>query len=404
MRLPTVSVIMASYNHADFVRQAIESVLSQQGVDFEFLISDDGSTDQTRDIIDSINDERIRFFPNEVNRGACVVTNELIGHASGEFIALINSDDYWSAPDKLAYQVQTLREKPDVGACFGRVTFIDKDGIEIDKSAYPFSAIFNQENRSQGKWLRHFFVLGNCICHPTMLIRKICYSELGLYNNRLRQLPDFDMWIRLVKRYQIHISERKLINFRILPGENASCQTTANNTRIFNEYFLIAENFFKDVNRQQLIEGFSDLLIVKDVPSEAHLDIEKTMLFFVENPWLGKPYALRGLLNMYKLLNDAKYHYLLANTYQIGDHWFHHKMSQIDILRFKEVVDMVNLKVAENHAKEIQNLTDSVIFLEKELSNSKRDFVEISTSRSWRVTKPLRILKQFIKRLAFRVL
>jgi glycosyltransferase involved in cell wall biosynthesis len=404
MRLPTVSVIMASYNHADFVKQAIESVLAQQGVDFEFLIADDGSTDQTREVIASIKDERIQFFPNEVNRGACIVTNELIGRASGEFIALINSDDYWCTPEKLAYQVQILREKPDVGACFGRAIFIDKDGIEIDKTEYPFAAIFNQENRSQGKWLRHFFVLGNCICHPTMLIRKICYTELGLYNNRLRQLPDFDMWIRLIKRYQIHVSDRKLINFRILPGENASCQTAANNARIFNEYFLIAENFFKDVTRQQLIEGFSDLLIVKDVPSEAHLNIEKTMLFFVENSWLGRPYVLLGLLNMFRLLNDNECHYLLVSAYGIEDHWFHNKMSKLDILRFNETSNTNSLKLSEDHANEIQNLTDSINFLQKKLSYSEGEIVKICTSTSWQVTKPLRSLGQFIRNLVFRVL
>ena len=85
MNAPTVSVIMATYNHADFVAQSIQSVLLQRNVDFEFLIADDGSVDRTREVVASIHDKRIRFFPNEVNRGACVVTNELIGRASGEF-------------------------------------------------------------------------------------------------------------------------------------------------------------------------------------------------------------------------------------------------------------------------------------------------------------------------------
>ena len=120
MKSPMISVIMATYNHADFVKQAIESVLEQREVDFEFLIADDGSIDKTREIVATMSDERIQFFPNKKNRGACIVTNELIERASGEFIALINSDDYWSFSDKLAYQVQIMRENPIVGACFGR--------------------------------------------------------------------------------------------------------------------------------------------------------------------------------------------------------------------------------------------------------------------------------------------
>jgi len=335
MKLPTVSVIMATYNHADFVKQAVESVLSQQGVDFEFLIADDGSADRTREVVFAIKDERIHFFPNEKNRGACIVTNELIESSSGEFIALINSDDYWVGQDKLAYQVQIMQEMPTVGACFGRARFVDKNGQDIDKGSLSFGTVFDQENRSQGQWLRRFFDLGNCICHPTMLIRKSCYEELGIYNNRLRQLPDFDMWIRLVKRYEIFISNRELINFRILPGENASGQTTTNSIRTINEHFLIADSFFDGARSEQLIEGFSDLLAIKDIPSAQHLDIEKARLFFVENQWLGKPYKMIGLLKLSQLLNDPVHYKILNEFYGIDDKWFQHQVGEIDVLRPK---------------------------------------------------------------------
>ena len=112
MKSPTISVIMATYNHADFVEQAIESVLAQQGIDFEFLIADDGSVDHTRDVVASIRDKKIQFFPNEINQGACIVTDDLIKRATGELIALINSDDYWGDEDKLAYQLQVMRDNP----------------------------------------------------------------------------------------------------------------------------------------------------------------------------------------------------------------------------------------------------------------------------------------------------
>jgi len=334
---PTISVIMATYNHDCFVKQAIDSVLMQQGVDFEFLIADDGSSDRTGEIVASVHDERIRFFSNKKNRGACIVTNELIERASGEFIALINSDDYWASPDKLAYQAKIMKENPSVGACFGRVRFVDKDGVGIDKASLPFGTVFDQDNRSQGLWLRQFFDLGNCICHPTMLIKKSCYQKLGMYNNRLRQLPDFDMWIRLVKREHIFISDRELINFRILPGENTSSQTVDNSIRSINEHYLIAENFFDNVTHDQLIEGFSDLLVVKNIPSVQHLDIEKAKLFFIENKWLGKPYEMIGLFKMYNLLNSPVHHDLMVDIYGMDDRWFQEKMSEVDTLRPKAI-------------------------------------------------------------------
>jgi glycosyltransferase involved in cell wall biosynthesis len=333
MNPPTISVIMAAYNHAPFVEQAITSVLEQEGVDFEFLITDDGSTDQTRAAITSINDERIKFFPNEINRGACVVTNELIERANGEFVAVINSDDYWSAKDKLAYQVKILRDNPTIGACFGRARYVDRNGQLIHKSLLPSGTIFDQENRSQGQWLRKFFYFGNCICHPTILIRKSCYKEIGMYSNRLRQLPDYDMWIRLVKSYQIFISDRELVNFRILPGENTSSSTTENSVRLLNEHFIIAENFLDNVTRTQLIDGFSDKLLVQDIPSEEHLYIEKTMLYLSENKRIGKAHRMIGLLKMSKLLNEPRYHNLMINSYGIDDRWFHNKMGEIDTLQ-----------------------------------------------------------------------
>jgi hypothetical protein len=173
-----------------------------------------------------------------------------------------------------------------------------------------------------------------------MLIRKSCYDELGLYNNRLRQLPDFEMWIRLIKRFEIFISDRELINFRVLPGENASSQTSTNSIRTINEHYLIANGFFDSIDRNQLIDGFVDLLCIKDVPSEEHLDIEKARLFFCEMPWLEKPYRMIGVLELFKLLNSPTHHDLLSHAYGIDDRWFQQKMGEIDVLRPKIIEDL----------------------------------------------------------------
>jgi len=331
---PKVSVIMATYNHGPFVAEAIDSVLSQQGVEFEFLIADDGSSDNTRDVVAEFQDRRIRFFPNKVNRGACIVTNELIEKSRGEYIALINSDDAW-VKDKLRYQVGILDENPSIGASFGRAAFVDREGQPIDKRTLSYGAVFDQENRSSALWLRRFFVTGNCLCHPTILIRRRCYEELGTYSNRLRQLPDFDMWIRLAKRYELNVSDRELIKFRILPGENASSQTMVNGIRTMNEHFLIADTFFDGVTRDHLLEGFLDILTIKDIPTAQHLDIEKALLFFAYNQWLERPYKVIGLLQMSRLLSSPPHHKVLLDSYGIDDRWFQREMGEVDVLRPK---------------------------------------------------------------------
>jgi glycosyltransferase involved in cell wall biosynthesis len=345
MKSPTVSVIMATYNHAEFVEKSIQSVLMQQGVDFEFLIADDGSSDNTRDVVASICDKRIRFFPNKENRGACTVTNELIQRASGEFIALINSDDYWIGQNKLSYQLQVLRENPSVGACFGRARFIDKHDMPIPKTILLPGRVFDQENKSQGKWLRYFFDCGNCICHPTMLIRKECYDSVGMYDNRLRQLPDFDMWVRLTKRYDIHVSNREMIAFRHLPGENASSDTSANLRRLLNESYFIFQRFFDGISRDVFLDGFGDLLVESDPPDDTHLDIEKSLLYLVRKRWASHIYNLIGLERIHILLGNDKYRRILIDCYGIDDNAFQSLSAEIgvfDLADFEEKLSVVN--------------------------------------------------------------
>jgi glycosyltransferase involved in cell wall biosynthesis len=328
---PEVSVIMASYNHAPFVAEAIQSVLSQGGVNFEFLIADDGSKDETREIIAAHDDHRITFFPNEVNRGACMVTNDLISRVSGKYIALINSDDAW-LPGKLLRQLNFLEANPGTAAHFGRATFIDREGGAIDPKTLPYGAVFEQENRSGGLWLRRFFAHANCLCHPTIMVRREAYDQLGPFNNRLRQLPDYDMWIRMVRRYEIHVSEESLINFRVLPGENASGPTRTNAVRTLNEHFLIAQTFFDGVSREKLIEGFHDILVIPEIPSPVHLEIEKMLLFLHANQWLWRPYKMVGLSKANDLLSDPEARAILEMDYGVSDHWFHAQMASVDVM------------------------------------------------------------------------
>lgn len=329
MKSPKVSVIMSTYNHELFVRAAVESVLAQEDVDFEFLIADDGSVDGTRDVVADMRDQRIRFFPHTVNRGACVATNELIQRSQGEFIALLNSDDMW-VPGKLAKQMALFDEDSEssLGAVFGRASFMDKDGSAMPSDKSPWGTIFDQTNRNSGLWLRRFFDLGNCICHPTMLIRKRCYEEVGLYDSRLRQLPDFDMWIRLVKRYEIHICDEVLVHFRVLPGENVSWNSETNAKRTISEHFLIAEHFFDDVSKQQLQEGFRGALKIKDIPSSVHLEIEKVLLMLRPNQLFGPYYRLIGLLKMRELMGRDDAREVLLKSYAIDDRWLHDVMAR----------------------------------------------------------------------------
>lgn len=367
MTTPRVSVIMATYNHAAYVGQAIDSVLAQQDVELEFLVADDGSADRTPQVIEGYDDPRIKFIAHPLNRGAGVVTNELVCSASAEYVALINSDDVWLGDDKLAGQVSYLDAHPSVGATFGRARFMDRAGRPMPKSRIPFGDVFDQHDRSQGSWLRRFFDQGNCLCHPTMLIRRACYDEVGLYDNRLRQLPDFDMWVRLVNRYRLHVSERDLITFRHLPGENASAVTATNSRRAVFELYFILRRFFDGTPRDVLRDGFRDLLVHPDVPSEVHADIEKAFLYTAES---GQGLYVRGLIaleKLHELIGSEPHRTVLREDYDFDDHAF---------------------QALTGGTGALDSATSDV--LEREVRDLNATLRAVESSVSWRLTAPLR--------------
>lgn len=427
--MPTVSVVMASYNHACYVSAAIRSVLSQTNVDLEFLVADDGSSDETAAAIRAIRDPRMVFEAFDVNRGAAVVLNELVARARGEFVAVMNSDDIWLRPDKLELQVQILSSEPNLGATFGRATFIDKNGVEITGSAVDSTNVFDQQNRSQSSWLRRFFEEGNCLCHPTVLIRRSIFAELGSYDPRLRQLPDFDMWVRLVKKYPIHVSSEKMIGFRILPGENASAPTFSNGLRTINEHFLIVIRFFKDFRLDLFRDAFQSRLVFGDVVTELDARIECALLMLNEqSPVLGAPYQVAGLIALNELLGEPDAQKVLREKYDIDEFWFHKKTGSFSVLQpflleqklhaamnrgevlEKELQGLEGrlrdeLGAAERNAHlqaEVGKLLEDVHTLTENLNSKVFEIVALRESSSWRITRPLRELGTIIRRLRSR--
>jgi hypothetical protein len=333
-----VTVVMATYNHAPYVGEAIRSVLAQRGVRFELLIADDGSKDDTSAVVRTIDDPRIRFQAHAVNRGACITTNELIRQARGRYVALINSDDRWIGDHKLFEQVKLLDENPNIGASFGRARYIDQLGKAIDKADLPFGSVFDEHNRSRGQWLRRFFDFGNCLLHPSLLIRTSCYEELGLYDNRYRQLPDFDMWVRLIKRHDIHVSASEYVEFRVLPGENASAQSLQNTIRVINEHHLIARHFFDGVSAADLKDGFGDQVSAA-VQEPGCLEIEAALLLLgakgTFNRDLASAYAIVALEQLFELLGDERTRELMAQHYGINDLWLQARMSEVAVFTYR---------------------------------------------------------------------
>ncbi len=262
--LPLVSVCMASFNHAPFVAEAVNSVLDQTFTDFELIIIDDGSSDGSDQILLGFQDPRIRLSLSSRNLTACVAANQAVEMARGRYIAAISSDDVWE-PEKLQQQVGLLEANPNVLATFSCASIIDQASRLIDASENPmdpvaqfYSNVFNVQNRSSREWLEHFFLNGNCLCHSSILIRSASLREIGPYNTALCQLPDFDLWIRLVQSGDIFINSERLVRFRVLAGnKNASglgrkkSRTMAENVFVYSQFFEITD----PMNLERLIQA-----------------------------------------------------------------------------------------------------------------------------------------------------
>jgi glycosyltransferase involved in cell wall biosynthesis len=216
---PVVSVLIPSYNHESYIEETIQSILNQTFQDFEIIITDDGSSDKTVDKIKNFSDPRIHLHVFKENQGACKALNNCILNSKGKYITYISSDDVWEL-NKLEKQLKYLEENPSIHVLFTKAKIIDENSNPYTNKEHPYYSVFDRENRSRAEWLNFFFYTGNCICHPSIMIEKTVYDDIGLYNERMANLPDLDMWVRLCLEYDFHILEEKLIKFRVRDDEN----------------------------------------------------------------------------------------------------------------------------------------------------------------------------------------
>lgn len=255
--MPRVTVYIPSYNLAPFLGAAIESVRSQTFTDWELVITDDASTDDSVGVARKHESERVRCFAFEENRGASAAANFSISQGTGEYIAPLSADDVFR-PEKLAQQVAFLDAHPEFGAVFGIPDFMDASGAEITGD-HAFAAIFTDGNRTREEWLQHFFKQGNCLCHTTAMYRRSVFAEVGPYEERLTHLPDFDFWVRLCLRHPLHILPEKLTRFRIrnLDVGNLSAPSSAKHAATGIELHHVLRHFLTPEGMSAII-GSSD--------------------------------------------------------------------------------------------------------------------------------------------------
>jgi glycosyltransferase involved in cell wall biosynthesis len=229
MSTHTFSVVIPTYNRADLIGRAIRSVLAQTYTNFEIIIVDDGSTDNTQEVVQKFGDSRIKYVPHDINRGLNNSRNTGIKNSTGEYVAFLDSDDEW-LPKKLEKQLEAFAKGgAEVGACYTWLNSINEDTKkELIVSPLFEGYIFEDLLYSQ-------------FANPSsMVVRRSCFDVVGVFDTdeSFRACEDWDLWLRLSREYKFAVVPEVLTIWW-----NHSCEgRLTNNAAVMFQGFSILRN------------------------------------------------------------------------------------------------------------------------------------------------------------------
>lgn len=214
VKQPRVSVVTPTYNRAEFVAETVSSVLAQTMGEFELLVVDDGSTDNTREVMQPyLEDPRVSYFVQE-NQGQSGARNTALSLARGDFICFLDSDNTWE-PDKLEKQLAVMESHPEVDIVYGDFITINAKGEEISRDNMR-----RYSGRIAAQLLRDNFVTIN-----TAMVRRRCLDETGKFDDTERFATDYDLWLRFSAHYQFYYLPVYLARYRVMENQLSSDKT-----------------------------------------------------------------------------------------------------------------------------------------------------------------------------------
>jgi len=227
-----VSIIVPTYNRAHLVTETIDSILAQTVKDFELIVVDNESTDNTEEVIKSYTDGRIRYFQHQNNGLVAVNRNYGISKANGEYIAFCDDDDLWM-PEKLERQVKLLDLNKELGLVYSDCYLIDENGnLKRD-------TLLSGSKLLRGNVFDKLFQSYNFIPMPTVMIRREVLSKVGGFDPKYIIAQDYDLWLRIAEHYPIDFTEEPLAKYRIHGGSvSRNRELAANEGFQLIEYWL----------------------------------------------------------------------------------------------------------------------------------------------------------------------
>jgi len=211
---PEVSVVIPTYNRANLIGRAIISVLNQTYNDFELIVVDDGSKDNTKEIVDNFKDRRILYLRHITNRGGGAARNTGIKASKGKFVAFLDSDDEWM-PEKLRKQMDLFQKLPsNYGAVYSFINLANRHGTFSSKSHAYREFVYEE-------------MLKCCFLHTsTVIFRKNCLEEVKGFDETFLRCHDWDLYLRLAKHYKFDLVPEALATY-YLHGNQLSTELSA---------------------------------------------------------------------------------------------------------------------------------------------------------------------------------
>jgi glycosyltransferase involved in cell wall biosynthesis len=205
MDRPAVSVVIPTFNRANYIREAIQSVLDQTFKDFEIIVVDDGSTDGTQQAVASFHDARIRYL-RERHRGIGASMNAGIAASTGAYVARLDSDDTW-LPNMLAIETAALEKNPDLGAVYARAEAMNEQGQRLPTGRgmplrYPEDSFLSMLYEDSTSTI-------------TTIVRRACFEKAGPYDESLTTSEDWDMALRISRHYPLLFIDEVVARFRL---------------------------------------------------------------------------------------------------------------------------------------------------------------------------------------------
>jgi glycosyltransferase involved in cell wall biosynthesis len=238
-----VSLVIPTYNRADRVLMAIKSVFHQSFKDFELIIIDDASSDNTNEVVTNLHDPRIVYIRHERNKGAPVARNKGIKNAKGKYIALLDDDDEW-LPEKLESQVELFERSPEnVGLVYTWAKVVDEKG----------SLLREWRSNTRGSVLKE--ILKECfVPSPSVMVKRECFEKVGLFDERFPSCQDWEMWTRIATEYEFDVVEEFLVRYYKYQGPSVggSKQAIYGYYMYFNKY----QNLYIDMGMEKELSHY----------------------------------------------------------------------------------------------------------------------------------------------------